>query len=210
MNKKNLPKAIRPESPQQPAQEAPPVKPAAADGGSKTGAHAPRKAAPAKAKQAAAPETAEAKDRRARAVKVVKRLSLWSGAAGLIPMPLRRPGGRRRRADRDAAPHFKNLRRAVFREPRQSAHRRHCRLDDPGQQRDRRGEPDQGHARHWHGGQRADDADAVDRRHLRDRHGLHPALSRPAERCSISIRRIIANSSRPRPARAAPAPRKAV
>ncbi len=40
------------------------------------------------AKQAAAPETAEAKDRRARATAVVKRLSLWSGAAGLIPIPL--------------------------------------------------------------------------------------------------------------------------
>ena len=40
------------------------------------------------AKPAAAPETPEAKDRRARATAVVKRLSLWSGAAGLIPIPL--------------------------------------------------------------------------------------------------------------------------
>lgn len=39
------------------------------------------------AKPAAPPDAAEAKERRARAVKVVKRLSLWSGAAGLIPVP---------------------------------------------------------------------------------------------------------------------------
>ena len=38
--------------------------------------------------KAVVPETAEAKDRRARATAVVKRLSLWSGAAGLIPIPL--------------------------------------------------------------------------------------------------------------------------
>ena len=87
MNKKNLPKAIRPESPQKAPQEAPPVKPAAPTAAASP-APPPRKAAPAVAKQAAAPETAEAKDRRARATAVVKRLSLWSGAAGLIPIPL--------------------------------------------------------------------------------------------------------------------------
>ena len=87
MNKKNLPKAIRPESPQKAPQEAPPVKPAAPTAAASP-APPPRKAAPAVAKQAAAPETPEAKDRRARATAVVKRLSLWSGAAGLIPIPL--------------------------------------------------------------------------------------------------------------------------
>lgn len=87
MNKKNLPKAIRPESPQQPTQEAPPVKPAAPMGSPRP-VPPPRKPAPGMAKQAVVPETAEAKDRRARAVAVVKRLSLWSGAAGLIPIPL--------------------------------------------------------------------------------------------------------------------------
>ena len=78
MSKKNLPKAIRPEA----IQEAPPVRPAAPEP-----APRPRKAAPVMAKKAAAPETAEAKERRALATAVVKRLSLWSGAAGLIPVP---------------------------------------------------------------------------------------------------------------------------
>ena len=85
MNKKNLPKAIRPESPHEAPRQAPPVKPAAPTAAARP---APRKAAPAVARQAAAPETAEAKERRARATQVVKRLSLWSGAAGLIPVPL--------------------------------------------------------------------------------------------------------------------------
>jgi uncharacterized protein (DUF697 family) len=84
MNKKNLPKAIRPE----PTQEAPPVRPAAPTAAAKPApAPQPRKAAPVMAKPAAPPDAAEAKERRARAVKVVKRLSLWSGAAGLIPVP---------------------------------------------------------------------------------------------------------------------------
>jgi uncharacterized protein (DUF697 family) len=93
MNKKNLPKAIRPQetrgappaAPQTFAQEAPAVKAAPMAAAS---APPPRKATPVMAKQAAAPETPEAKDRRARATAVVKRLSLWSGAAGLIPIPL--------------------------------------------------------------------------------------------------------------------------
>jgi uncharacterized protein (DUF697 family) len=85
MNKKNLPKAIRPEPTQQPAQEAPPVQPAAQMAASKPEpAPQPRKTAPVMAKPA---DAAEAKERRARAVAVVKRLSLWSGAAGLIPVP---------------------------------------------------------------------------------------------------------------------------
>jgi len=88
MNKKNLPKAIRPA-----ATPDAPVRPAAAPAAKPAGPGEPRKsapvmAAPVMAKQAVAPETAEAKDRRARAMQVVKRLSLWSGAAGLIPVPL--------------------------------------------------------------------------------------------------------------------------
>lgn len=82
MNKKNLPKAIRPEATQQPVQEAPPVQPAAPV--TAAPAPQPRRATPVTAKPA---DTAEAKERRARAVAVVKRLSLWSGAAGLIPVP---------------------------------------------------------------------------------------------------------------------------
>ena len=85
MNKKNLPKAIRPEATQQATQEAPPVQPAAPMAAAKPEpAPQPRKAAPVMAKPA---DAAEAKERRARAVAVVKRLSLWSGAAGLIPVP---------------------------------------------------------------------------------------------------------------------------
>jgi len=80
MNKKNLPKAIRPEA----TQEAPPVQPAAPAAARPEPAPPPRKAAPVTAKPAV---SAEARERRARAVEVVKRLSLWSGAAGLIPVP---------------------------------------------------------------------------------------------------------------------------
>src|SRR4029077_18710581 len=90
MNKKNLPKAIRPQeppgAPQQTRQEAPSVKAAAPTAAARP-VPPPRKPAPVMAK-AVVPETAEAKDRRARATAVVKRLSLWSGAAGLIPIPL--------------------------------------------------------------------------------------------------------------------------
>ena len=86
MNKKNLPKAIRPEAPKEPPQEAPPVKAAAPTAAARP-VPPPRKPAPVMAK-AVVPEPAEAKDRRARATAVVKRLSLWSGAAGLIPIPL--------------------------------------------------------------------------------------------------------------------------
>jgi uncharacterized protein (DUF697 family) len=73
MNKKNLPRAIRPEA----AQDAP-VQPA--------GPGETRKPEPVRAQTA--PSDPAAKDRRARATQVVKRLSLWSGAAGLIPLPL--------------------------------------------------------------------------------------------------------------------------
>ena len=74
MNKKNLPRAIRPEAAQDtPVQSVSPGE--------------VRKPEPV-VTQAAPLDAAEAKDRRARATQVVKRLSLWSGAAGLIPLPL--------------------------------------------------------------------------------------------------------------------------
>jgi uncharacterized protein (DUF697 family) len=74
MNKKNLPRAIRPETTQ-----VAPVQPV----------HLAEARAPDPVMtQAAAPDAAETKDRRARAIQVVKRLSLWAGAAGLIPIPL--------------------------------------------------------------------------------------------------------------------------
>jgi uncharacterized protein (DUF697 family) len=78
MNKKNLPRAIRPEVAQD-ARVQPAVQP--------TGPGEARKPEPVMT-QAAPLDAAEAKDRRARATQVVKRLSLWSGAAGLIPLPL--------------------------------------------------------------------------------------------------------------------------
>jgi uncharacterized protein (DUF697 family) len=67
MNKKNLPKAIRP---------------AAADTSGASEA--------TMAKQTTSPDAAEMspEDRRASAVKLVERFSLWSGAAGLIPAPV--------------------------------------------------------------------------------------------------------------------------
>jgi len=90
MNKKNLPKAIRPGL----APEA------AAMSATTSAAEAPASSAhqeppdarpmppPAAAQHIAPPETDEAKDRRARALKVVQRSALWSGAAGLIPIPV--------------------------------------------------------------------------------------------------------------------------
>jgi uncharacterized protein (DUF697 family) len=67
VNKKKLPKAIRP-----------------------TAADDTTAAAAATANEAASPDAAEAtpESRRAAAVKLVERFSLWSGAAGLIPLPL--------------------------------------------------------------------------------------------------------------------------
>ena len=81
MNKKNLPKAIRPGA----APEAAVMSAAAAP--SPAAPQEPPKAPPIAAQQAAPPETDEARERRARALKVVERSALWSGAAGLIPLP---------------------------------------------------------------------------------------------------------------------------
>ena len=90
MNKKKLPRAIRPE---------------AAEAGATPAADEPASAQPAKAKEttraarprkgastmsqetASAPEAAPADEQRAAAEKVVERYSLYSGAAGLIPVP---------------------------------------------------------------------------------------------------------------------------
>ncbi len=79
MNKKNLPKAIRPGAALELAVEstAPPNPPGTGEARTET---------PAVAKQV--PEKDEATDRRARAMKVVRRFALWSGAAGLLPVPV--------------------------------------------------------------------------------------------------------------------------
>jgi uncharacterized protein (DUF697 family) len=67
MNKKKLPKAIRPGT------------------GAAGAAHAAPEPAPGAGPQAGG---ADMDERRAAAVKLVKRFSLWSGAAGIIPLPL--------------------------------------------------------------------------------------------------------------------------
>jgi uncharacterized protein (DUF697 family) len=80
MNKKNLPRAIRPETAQEmPASRVPPL--VASPGPAEA-----RK--PELVMAQPIPGAPDAKDRRARAMQVVKRLSLWAGAAGLIPIPL--------------------------------------------------------------------------------------------------------------------------
>ena len=78
MNKKNLPRAIRPAATPEASglSAAPMVAPASPA--------EPRKTAPVIKNETAVPET---DDRRARAMKVVERFALWSGAAGLIPVP---------------------------------------------------------------------------------------------------------------------------
>jgi uncharacterized protein (DUF697 family) len=106
MNKKNLPKAIRPaDAAASGAGPAPagawrhtPAWPAESHDGSGKAAAAmagqaaspaqPRKDTSVVAQQPASPDAAEAKERRARAIKIVKRASLWAGAAGLIPVPI--------------------------------------------------------------------------------------------------------------------------
>jgi uncharacterized protein (DUF697 family) len=103
MNKKKLPKAIQTTGaeastagpvPAAAWQQAParPAPPHDGDGKAATARPAaapapPRKAAVAEAPQPPAPEAAEAQDRRARAMKVIERFSVWAGAAGLIPLP---------------------------------------------------------------------------------------------------------------------------
>jgi uncharacterized protein (DUF697 family) len=90
MNKKKLPRAIRPEAAEAgatPAADEPvPVQPAKAK--ETTRAARPRKGASTMSQEtASAPEAAPADEQRAAAEKVVERYSLYSGAAGLIPVP---------------------------------------------------------------------------------------------------------------------------
>jgi uncharacterized protein (DUF697 family) len=95
MNKKKLPKAIRPAEAEPggtgpapaAAWQSTPARPAASMTRQSPAAAEARKGASVVATQAAPPDTAEAKERRARAVKVIERFALWSGAAGLIPVP---------------------------------------------------------------------------------------------------------------------------
>lgn len=95
MNKKKLPKAIRPTGMETsgagPAPAAawpqPSARPESHDAISAAGATEPRKDASMVAQPPASPDATEAKERRARAIKVVARFSLWAGAAGLIPVP---------------------------------------------------------------------------------------------------------------------------
>jgi uncharacterized protein (DUF697 family) len=79
MNKKTLPKAIRRE-------QAPDD--AAATAAKEPAGRQPRQRPTVAAKRALSPEEVEARDRRARAVKVAQRFALWSGAAGLLPVPV--------------------------------------------------------------------------------------------------------------------------
>jgi uncharacterized protein (DUF697 family) len=92
MNKKKLPKAIRPTgteaggagpAPAAVWQQAP-ARPESHDGDGR--AQRGQDAAMV-AQQPVPQDAAEAKERRARAIKVVERASLWAGAAGLIPVP---------------------------------------------------------------------------------------------------------------------------
>lgn len=77
MNKKKLPKAIRPTA-KKPATESPRASRAATADSAK--------ASSARAKAGAIAD-APANDRRSRATKVVERFSFWSGVAGLLPIP---------------------------------------------------------------------------------------------------------------------------
>ncbi len=92
MNKKNLPKAIRPGAAAEAAAMSAAEAPNPAQRPAPAAHREPPKArvveTPVAAQQVAPPETDEAKDRRARALKVVQRSALWSGAAGLIPIPV--------------------------------------------------------------------------------------------------------------------------
>src|SRR5574338_19503 len=77
MNKKKLPKAIRPAAKKPASETMRASRAATADAGKVS-------QAPAKAGVAA---DASNDDRRSRATKVVERFSFWSGVAGLLPVP---------------------------------------------------------------------------------------------------------------------------
>ena len=114
--------------------------------------------------------------RRAIATKAGRTLCFMVGSCRNYSIAVRRSGGSGRRAGAHAAAHFTDLRCAVFRKPRQGAHRQPGRLDDPGEQRDGSRQHDQERAGRRDSGERGGDAGLVRRRDLRDRDGVHPAL----------------------------------
>ena len=92
MNKKKLPKAIRPEAAEEGGAGGAPVadKTASARPAGATETTRPVRAgkgASVMTQESPSPEMASADERRAAAEKVVERYSLYSGAAGLIPVP---------------------------------------------------------------------------------------------------------------------------
>jgi uncharacterized protein (DUF697 family) len=91
MNKKKLPKAIRPESADAGGAGAPSAaeEPAPARARQKTQSPRPSEGASTRSEETPSPETetAAAEAQRAAAEKVVERYSMYSGAAGLIPVP---------------------------------------------------------------------------------------------------------------------------
>ena len=119
-------------------------------------------------------------EREEAASQLVDRFSLWSGAAGLIPVPLIdvvAVGGvqlqmLRKLSEIYGVPFTDNRGKSVI----ASLRRRH----HSGQHRDHDGDdlrqPDQGNSRHRLGGRRFDHAGVLRRRHLRDRPGVHEAL----------------------------------
>ena len=68
--------------------------------------------------------------RRAVATKLVERFALWSGVAGIIPLPFVDLAAVGSVAGSHAPAHFTDLRCPVFRKPRQGAHRQSGRLDN--------------------------------------------------------------------------------
>jgi uncharacterized protein (DUF697 family) len=88
MNKKKLPKAIRPESADAGGAGAPPAAEEPARARQETRPR-PGKGASTRSEETPSPETetAAAEAQRAAAEKVVERYSMYSGAAGLIPVP---------------------------------------------------------------------------------------------------------------------------
>lgn len=77
MNKKKLPKAIRPTAKNPATETARPSRAVTPDAG---------KVSPSQSSKAGA-SAAPDRDRRSRAIKVVERFSFWSGVAGLLPIP---------------------------------------------------------------------------------------------------------------------------
>ena len=171
MTKKTLPKAIRPGA----------VRAGTSDPDPRISEPLPEGASYSAARQASSVSAMDvteiaAGERKARARKLVERFSLWSGVAGLLPVPARRPGCRRRGPAPDAASHIADFRHSVFEEPRQSDHGELCRDDDSGEHRAGSGQYDKGGSCCWNRDWRAHHAGVIRRCYLRDRHGFHRAL----------------------------------